>query len=472
MIVGTSKTLGRITLIAIVLAAFTGFAIGTWAKEDPPEGGTPKPFNLPARETLVLDNGLKVSFIEFGVVPKVAVSVVVRTGNLNEGDDTWLADFTAEMMREGAGGKSAVEIANAAASMGGDVGISVGVDTTVAGIDVLSEFGPDAVALLADIVTRPALPESQLERIRADFLRNLSVAKSQPQSLAAEAFADLIYGDHAYGTAFASEEQINSYTIEDIRGYYGANFGARRTHVYVAGIFDIAAMTAAIEAAFAGWGAGPDILLSPPEPQSGKRVELLARPGAPQSTVRLGLPVIDVTHEDYVPLVVTNTLLGGYFSSRITSNIREDKGYTYSPFSRIENRYHDAVWSQQADVTTAQTGAALKEIYYEIDRLQAEAPSTAELTSIKNYRAGVFVLQNATRTGLIRQLSAVDLQGLDDSYLSGYVDRVFAVSPEQVSAMANQYLRDEDMALVVVGDLETVRPQLAELPQLEGALPE
>ena len=162
----------------------------------------------------------------------------------------------------------------------------------------------------------------------------------------------------------------------------------------------------------------------------------------------------------------TNSLLGGAFSSRITSNIRENKGYTYSPFSSVSTRYKDAYWVQSAAVTTDVTGPALKEIFYEIDKLQEDPPSTEELDGIKNYTAGIFVLQNSTRNGLINMLSNLKLQELPENYLTEYVSKVFTVTPEQVSEIANTYLRDNDMTLVVVGDRGRVSEQVA--PYISG----
>lgn len=454
--------------IVKVLLLIGALALPATAKEVPPPGGEPKAFILPETETMTLENGLRATFIEFGIVPKVEIRVVVRTGNLNEDGKVWVADILGEMLKEGAGDRSSAEIATAAADMGGGVSINVGPDQTAVGMDLLSEYGADAVALIADIVARPALPASELDRIRQDFIRNLSVARSQPQPQAREAFLALLYGDHAYGTMFPSEEQLRAYGIDDLTAYYRANFGAARTHVFVSGQFDEAAMRAAIEAAFGEWERGPDALIDVPEPASSKRVKLIGRPEAPQSTIFLGLPVLDVTHPDYVALQVTNSLLGGSFGSRITSNIREDKGYTYSPRSSLSNRYHDTYWAQRADITSESTGAALKEIYFEIDRLQSEPPAAEELDRIKNYRAGIFVLQNATRSGLITQLNFLDLQGLDRGYLTDFVRKVYAVTPEDVSRMAREQLRDEDMTLVVVGDLATVTEQLKALEQLDG----
>jgi predicted Zn-dependent peptidase len=180
-----------------------------------------------------------------------------------------------------------------------------------------------------------------------------------------------------------------------------------------------------------------------------------------QSTIILGMPVIDPSKPEYVPLAVTHVLLGGYFSSRITSNIREQKGYTYSPFSQISWRYRDAYWAEQADVTTAVTGASLKEILGEIDRLQAEPPGEAELEGVQSYMAGTFVLRNSTRSGIIAQLEYVDLHGLPATYVNDYVAKVMAVTPADVQRMAKTYLQDDKATIVVVGDKKVIEEQVA-----------
>jgi predicted Zn-dependent peptidase len=165
---------------------------------------------------------------------------------------------------------------------------------------------------------------------------------------------------------------------------------------------------------------------------------------------------------DWVPLQVTNTLLGGYFSSRITANIREQKGYTYSPASQLSTRRQDAFWAETADVTSAVTGAALKEIFLEIERLQKEPPSAAELHAVQSYLAGTFVLQNSTRQGIVSQLASLELQGLSDEYLKTWVQNVNAVTPAQVSEMARKHLTADGFTIVVVGDRQSVVDQVKE----------
>ena len=431
-------------------------------KETPPPGGEPRDFSLPEKESFALENGLEATLVGFGTLPKATVSVVVRAGNLNEGERTWLADLAGDFLLEGTAERSAAGIAREAAAMGGGVSVEVGADRTVIESDVLAEYAPQMARLLADIVRNAAFPAAELERLKRDRQRQLAIAETQPQQMALAAFRDALYGDHPYGNVLPEAEQLAAYTLEDARGFYEDNFGAKRTHVYVAGRFDRQAVGTAIREAFAGWAAGPEILVNVPEPAEGKVVtEIIDRPGASQSNLYLGLPVPDPSSPDWIPLQVTNTLLGGFFSSRIIRNIREDKGYSYSPFSTLSSRYRDAYWAEVAAVTTEFTGPAIEEIMGEIDRLQADAPPAEELDGVKNYTAGTFVLQNSTRSGIINLLAYQQLHELPDSYLTDYVSNVFAVTPEEISETAEMYLREEDMTVVVVGDRSQIAEQVA-----------
>jgi predicted Zn-dependent peptidase len=367
-----------------------------------------------------------------------------------------------DMMKEGTRTRTADQIAETAARMGGAVNISVGADQTSITADVLSESGAELVALLADIAQNPLLPASELQRLQTDTLRSLAIARTQPGSLALERFRQILYPDHPYGRVFSTEEIVKSYTVEDLRKFHTDNFGARRTHVYVAGRFDAKAMRDAITKAFGAMPQGTSAQPNPPRPAAfdKRRVALINRAGAPQSTLYLGLPTLDPTNKDYIPFVVANSLLGGSFASRITSNIREQKGYTYSPNSQLSTRYRDGYWLQVADVTTDVTGASLKEIFYEVERLAKEPPTAEELQGIKNYLAGIFVLQNSSRGGVIGQLSFVRLHGLDESYLNTYVQRVLATTPADVQRITSTYLRPDRMAIVVVGDEAKIKEQV------------
>ena len=249
-------------------------------------------------------------------------------------------------------------------------------------------------------------------------------------------------------------------TIEDTKKFYVGNYGAGRAHLYVAGKFNAAGVKKAISDSFSGWAKGPAPVENLPKAKTQRLLDVTDRPGAPQSTLYVGLPVPDPTSPDSVKLIVTNALLGGSFASRITANIREQKGYTYSPRSQVSSRYRDAYWAEVADVTTAATGPSLKEIFGEIARLQKEAPSAAELQGIESYLSGLFVIQNSTRQALIGQLRFVDLQGLGEDYLKTYVQKVNGVTPADVQQTTAQYIKPELMTIVVVGDKAKITEQL------------
>jgi zinc protease len=456
-------------MLAFVLVLCLLATAGLAQKQSPPEGGQPKDFTLPQKSVLSLENGLQVTLVQYGLVPKVTVQAVVRTGNINESEnEVWLADLTGNLMREGTTTRSAEEVARAAAGMGGSIAINVGSDQTVIGADVLSEYGADLVTLMADVIRNPRFPESELPRLKNDRIRDLSIALSDPGQLALSRFNKVLYPDHPYGRFFPTEAMLKGYTLDQIKGFYDKNFGAGRTHIYVAGKFDQAAIESAIRKAFAEWKRGLEAVTNVPKPVSKRSIYILDRPGAPQSTIYLGLPVANPTAADYKALLVTDALLGGSFASRITTNIREQKGYTYSPRSSVSSRYHDAYWTEFASVTTAVTGPSLKEIFYEIDRLQKAPPSADELKGIQNYLAGVFVLRNSSPGGIIGQLSFLDLQGLPDSYLTNYVKDVYAVTPEQVQEMAKNYLRMEDMVIVIAGDRKAIQKQVAPFGKVVG----
>lgn len=440
-------------------------------KETPPEGGEPRGFNLPRIETYTLRNGMNVTLVPYGRVPKAFVMASVRVGNLNDGETPWISDLTAELMGEGAGGKSASEMALAAAKMGGDVNIAVGLDETTVSMDVLSESVPDAVALIADVLQRPNLPEEEFARIQQNLVRNISILATQPGSLAQNAFMKTIYPDHPYSNAVLPDaEGFAALTLEDAKAFHETNFGARRTHLYIVGKFDRRDVKRAISDSYRRWDEGPEPLVLEPELPDAPTVVLIDRPGAVQSTIRLGkrVPPID----NSLDLEGADTILGGYFSSRITRNIREDKGYTYSPNSAVSIERGAAYWRQNADITSEATGPALAEIVKEIRGLQEAPPPEAELRGVQNYMNGIFVLQLASRTGVANRLAFVNLHGLGVEYLENYVDTVEGLTPQSVQEAAKTHLAVDDMSLAVVGDLTSVRQQLEALPDFAERLPD
>lgn len=451
----------KITLYIALFLCLGSTASLQAQKQTPPAGGKAKDFKLPAKKEQKLANGLKTVMVPYGTIPKVNVSLIIKTGNAHEdSNQVWLADLTGRMMKEGTAKMNFAEISKKAAQMGGSLNISVGpTQTTIAG-SVLSEYADDFIKLLADVVMNPAFPASELDRLKSDLKRQLTVQKAVPQLQAQEQFYQALYKDHPYGRFFPTEQMINSFTLDMVRDFYNSNFGAKRSVLYVVGKFDEAAVNAAAKTALSSWKPGPDVVYPPVKVAAVSDTLMMERKGAPQTTLLVGMPVITPDNKDYIPLLVTNSLLGGSFGSRITTNIRENKGYTYSPGSSIVNRKGSALWYEQADVTSEHTVDALVEIEREIKRLQTEPPSKDELAGIQNYEAGIFVLQNSTPGGIIGQLNFIDLYGLDDSFLTNRVKNILAVTPEKVSETAKKYIQYDKMTKVMVGDKEAIQKQV------------
>jgi predicted Zn-dependent peptidase len=456
----------------MVLMATTSSPARAQDRAERPPIGEPRPFVLPETESFTLENGLTVILAPYGSTPKATVRLVLPTGTVHEGaDEVWLGVLTGDLMQEGTTSRSSEKVATEAAAVGGGVSLGVGSDRTTIGGDVLEEFAPDLVRLVADVVRNPALPESELDRLKDNRLRALSVALQRPRTLAQVEFLRRLYPDHPYGRSLPTSDMVRGYSLETVRAFWSDHYAPDGARLYVTGRFDVAAVRAAAREAFASWPTRSVAAAPPAQAETSATIVFVPRPGAPQSTLYVGLPVVDPSHPDYLALDVTDALLGGSASSRMARNLREDKGYTYSPQSFVSSRFQTAYWVQTADVAADVTGAALREIRNEIDRLRSEPPPEQELRGIRNYLAGIFVLQNSSRAGIVGQLAFLDLHGLPPEYLTSYVERVHAVTPEDVLRMARTYLDPDRMLLVVTGDPEVALPQLRAMGSVEVVEP-
>jgi predicted Zn-dependent peptidase len=456
----------RIAVIVSLAAAFLCAAAAlaqAVTKEAPPPPGPPKDFSLLEIRRFDLPNGMQVRLMQYGNIPKATIRLVTQTGNIDEdADHVWLANVTGEMMQQGTRTHSAEEIAKQLALMGGALNVDVGMNQTTIGTDVFTESTAPAVGLIADVARNPRFPETEFVRIRNDFLRKLPIERGDPMSVTEETITRLFYPNQPYGRTFPTPEMLQGYTLDQVRGFYDGNFGAARSRIYVVGHFDEAAIEHAIRNDFAGWKAGVPPAAPVVNAVSRPGVYLIDRPGAVQSTLLIGLPVAGVgpNTPDYRPLMVTNAVLGGTFMSRITWNLREKNGYAYSPLSNVAVRPRGAYWVEGADVATNVTGASIREIIGEIERLRAQAPSEAELRGIQNFQAGQFVLFSSSRGDVAGQLASIDTYGVGEDYLRNYVRSIYAVTPADILRMMQKYIDPAKLAIVVAGDKKAIEEQL------------
>lgn len=433
----------------------------------PAVGATPA-FALPAAEEYRLANGMRVTLLPYGQVPKVSVALSLRAGGIDEGKQVWLSQLAAQMLKEGAGVRNAAAMADAAAGMGGQLAIAPGELQTMVSLGVLSEHGVDAVGLLADVARRPTLPTGEFDRVRQDLVRAAALARSRPGPVAQALLLEGYYGDSVYGRSLPAAGQLEAYSLADVKRYLAGNVAPNRAHLYIAGRFDRAAVRGAVERAFGDWAKGAERMLPPRPAPPRPRLILFDRPGAPQTTIVVGLAAPATGSTDDISMRVMDALLAGSFTSRITQNIREDKGYTYSPRSQFRRHFGETLWGFNAEVTTRHTGASLREIFREVRRLQSETPGLEEARGMSNWLAGTFILNNGSTDGLVNSLVVRDLHSLPGDWLTRFVPAVLAVEAPALRAMAGRHLPLDRMTLVLVGDVKTITSQLAEVPDLKG----
>ena len=429
---------------------------------DRPAVGRPPAWRLPPLEATRLAGGAGVTLAPIGTVPKATLRLVTPAGAaLEAGGETWLSRLAARYLKEGTEDRDAAALAGRVAGLGGELEIGSDDDGLWLEVRVLSEFAPEAVELLAEVVRAPALPEAALERLRADLGRQLALARSEPAALTLARFRGALYGSHPYGRVLADPAELGSFSLAAVRAFLERALEAAGSRLYVAGSFDSGAVGRAAARALGGWTSPPRAEAPAPGPSAAVRaVHLGDRPGAPQSTIQIGLPVPGPAHADFVPLMVADALLGGSFMSRITTNIRERKGYTYSPRSAVAALRGASYWVETADVTTEVTGAALGEIVGEIERLGSRPPPASELAGIQNYVAGVQLMRGATAPGLLGVLGFLDLHALGAEWAGSFVERVYAVTPLEVRRVVSEHLRPEQMTIAVTGDLARIAEQL------------
>jgi predicted Zn-dependent peptidase len=449
----------KLTLAALLVAG-AAFA-QTTTKEAPPPAGPAKPFTLPAVTKFDLPNGLRVRLVQYGSVPKATVQLSIQTGNFDESaSESWLANVTDDMLQQGTTTRSAEQIARDMASMGSDLSANTGRNDVTFDADVFSESAPKLVALLGDMMQHPLFPAAELPRIKQDRIRDLALQRARPQRLAAEKFMGALFPGSPYARYFPTDALLQGYTLDQVKSFFDRNYGAARARIYVVGRFDPVAVESAIRSSFGSWRRGNPPSVPQVTSVAKRVVYLIDRPGAVQTTLYVGLPAMEAPNPDYTSFVVMDALLGGTFGSRITSNIREQKGYTYSPGSQIDvSRLGAGSWFEAADVTTKDTGASIHEILGEIDRLRSTPPPADELLAIERNEAGIFVLRNSERSAIANLLAFVDLHGLGEDYLRNYVQRVYAVTPADVQRAA-QLIDPSKITIIAVGDKKVILDQL------------
>jgi zinc protease len=298
------------------------------------------------------------------------------------------------------------------------VGAEIGANTSGDAIYVtatgLGSGAPKMLEIVADIVRNPTFPAAEVELAKGNALEALKAQEATPGYLAQKALAQAVYGEHPYHVIGATKETLTAATVDQLKKELARRFRPESALLVVVGDVDAAAVTAAVNRFFGTWkGGGEAPAATPTSPGAvPRRLFVVNRPNSVQSQILMGRPVVTVTDPAYYPLLVANTICAGSFGSRLTENIREDKGYTYSPGGGVQARAQGGLLTVRADVRSDVTGASLLEMFYELDRMGATAATPEELSRAKRYQAGLYLLRNQIQGAVAQTLASNWVNGL------------------------------------------------------------
>lgn len=437
-------------------------------RANPPVGGPIRHFDFPVVERRALSNGLDLRVARVARLPVVSVDLFIRSGEAAlRLERAGLAVLTADAMDGGTKKRSGTELAEAFERLGARFGSHAGWEGASATVYCLADRLAEALPLLAEAVLEPSFPEEEVSRAKEQHLASLRQRKMDPGSLASDVArsryfaAGVPYARPANGT----EESIGHVTRDDLRGYAEANYRPEGGGLIVVGDVDTAEVAALAEGCFRGWTGRPgsvaDFAVSPASRE--RRVLVVHRPGSVQSEIRVGHLGTDRLTPDYFALSVANMILGGTFTSRLNLNLRERNGFTYGVRSRYSFRSRTGPFEVSTAVGNEVTAPAVREILAELEGMATGGPTEREVSSARDFAAGLFGLQLETVGQIASRVSQLVIYGMEDDYYRHYRDRMRAVTTEAVAAAAHRHMRPDEAQIVVVGDADVVGPPLEDL---------
>ncbi len=434
-------------------------------RDAPPPAGPIRPFAFPAVAAERLGNGLEVRLVSGVPLPVVTAMMVLRAGETaappgREG----LAVLAGDALEGGTTRLSSRGLARALEDIGASFGTATGWDSTTVAVSCLAEHLPDAMPLLAEMTRSPAFAEEEFERYRAQRQATAAQRRMDPAALAADAHARLVFAE---GGTYArpvggTETSIGRIATGDARDFVAARYGPSEAALVMVGDVAEEEALALAEAGFGDWaaeaGAAPEPVASPR--QVDRVVNVVHRPGSVQSRIRVGHIGVARSVEDHFALIVLNLVLGGSFSSRLNLCLRERHGFTYGVRSSFAPRRGPGPFAVSTAVENGVTGAAVGEIFREIEGLVEGGPTRDEVEAATSYLAGVFPLGLETTGQIASRIAQTIIYDLPGDYYRSYRDRVREVTAEDAARAARRHVRPGELCTVVVGNADDVVPQL------------
>jgi zinc protease len=402
-------------------------------------------------------------------VPVVQVNLLIGAGAAADpAGRSGLASLTAAMLQDGAGSRSALDVADAIDFLGADLRTSSDFDVSTIRLHVPVEHLADALPVMADIAERPTFPAAELARAQRARLTSILQSRDDPSALAEAAFPLLLYGEsNRYGTPTSgTAANIRSFTPADLRGFYQAWYRPSNAHLVVVGDVKPDRIMPLLERSFGGWNVEGR---EPARPAVGaatqparRQIYLVDKPGAAQSEIRIGWIGVARSTPDFFPITVMNTILGGSFTSRLNQNLREQHGYTYGAGSGFEMRVGAGPFVAGAAVQTDETADALREFFNEFNGMRGPLP-VPDIERAKKYVALRFPGAFEQTASIARRLEQLIVFDLPRTYFEEYQARIAAVSPADVERVARTWIQPDRFIVVIVGDQAKIEPGIEAL---------
>lgn len=458
------RPMSTLSILSLLAAQSVATAQGTFDRSKPPELGPPPKVSLPPITTRQLPNGLKLMIVEQHELPLADFVLLVGSGSTADpASKPGIANLLSAMLREGTTTRKSLEIADQIAFLGIRLSPTSSWESSTLSLHTPTAQLDSALALFADVALHPSFPANEFERVRKTQLTELLQLRDQGSAIASIAFPAIIYGSaHPYGApAQGTEASVKALTAADLQSYYQANFRPNNATLIVVGDVTPAQVEQKINALFGSWQRAdlPQINYSEPPKSGATTIYLIDKPGAAQSSFRIGAVGVPRSTQDYFALTVMNTILGGSFSSRLNQNLRETRGFTYGAGSRFDMRRAAGPFLASAEIVTAKSDSALLEFMKELNGIRQLVPP-AELSRAKRYLQLQLPGNFETTQQIAAALVPVALYGLPLDYYNNYVQNIESVTQADVARVAQQYINPGSLAVVIVGDRKTIETGL------------
>jgi zinc protease len=423
----------------------------------------PRALKIPAAVETRLANGLRIAIVQDARLPMVSFRLAFHGGDSNDPAElSGLSDMMAHLLTEGTAHRTSLQIAEEVERLGATLSVSSTSDFATIGASSLAVYVDEILELMADVTLQPSFPQNEIDLARENTKQMLIQQRAQPNFLASERVAKVMFGQHPYARISPTPESLDAMTRDKFIDFHHKSFASDNAVLVIVGDVDPDEMAAKIERLFGRWTGVSITQPSFPAPPTGaaRILYVIDRPGSAQSNIVIANAGITRTSSDYFPMLLMHTILGANASSRLFMNLREEKGYTYGAYSSLDARRLAGTFRATAEVRTPVTGASLHEFFFELNRIRDDRVPDQELQNAKSYLMGVFPIRIETQDGLIDQLTSVKMFDLPDNYLHTYRDSVNAVTAEDVQRVAQQHVTPDRAAIVIVGDAREIEDQI------------